>query len=148
MGQTYSVFTTWTGWKLSMNGNHTVKNSCNLCWCTFEKFANNFVNQVFYNTLCNYLTISKYDKSSLFFLQTVCWTYLITCRTCKRKYLQNNLFIKHNTGQQRKKRSRNGYLFCFYKLYYIRFWFPFLLELDSFCKKLFWTFQNHHIQHF
>ena len=48
-----------------------------------------------------------------------------------------NALLTNNTGQQRKKRSSNNNLFCFYKFYCIRLWSPFLLELDSFCKKLF-----------
>ena len=42
------------------------------------------------------------------------------------------------TGQQRKKPSSNSYTFCFYKLYCIRCWSPFLLDLNSFfCKGCF-----------
>ena len=33
--------------------------------------------------------------------------------------------------KKRKKRSSNSYQFCFYKLYCIRFWSPFLLESNS-----------------
>ena len=43
---------------------------------------------------------------------------------------------------KKKKRSTNSYLFNFYILYCTRFWSPFLLELDSFCKHLFYKFRK------
>ena len=71
-----------------------------------------------------------------------CICSFLVCRSA------NIIIFIDNTGQQRKKRSSNNYLFCFYKLHCIRFWYPLLQELDSFCKKLFWSSENHHIQHF
>ena len=60
---------------------------------------------------------------------------------------QKDVVLANYTCQQRQKRSSNSYLFRFYKLYCIRFLSPFLPELGSFCKKLFWSSENHHIQH-
>ena len=51
-------------------------------------------------------------------------------------------FMTDKVGQQRKKRSTNSYLFCFYKLYRTCFWSQFLLELKSFLQKFVLRFRK------
>ena len=61
------------------------------------------------------------------------------------KYMSMSMYY---TSQQGKIRPNNSYLIYFYKLYCIHFWSPFLLELKTFCEKLFRSSENHHMEHF
>ena len=141
-------------WRLRTNLSlsYYVKN-----WLSLEKvYKNNNLNfnalQLMrkLNQICKTSISSKPVNSCTVGNEHCCWTFFI------QKFWKVWFFdelgddIVEETRQitlanKEKKRTNNSCLFCFYILYCIRLWPPFLLELDSFCKKLFWSSKNRRI---